>query len=269
MSKALPLIIPLMAVPYDEKTAQETFQKIIKGFDPKAYVHKEKGYLFCMSRLLKGNRIINHPDSIYEGQQADQVLHKLIHIITKPDRFDDGESIVSGEILATEYKIHLMPKSDYIFPVIGAIIEACKQDKTLAELIFQIKIKCTLNVTCSNQIMPRIVIYPALGKENAEALLQKVCSIFEHYDLKEIAENLTPRYSKPINALTFYAQGSGDIKNVLSKEDQELFLSDSQVHYSWGEKLSVPKPQPEVITNATPTSGSAAGPGIKVSKPAA
>ena len=89
--------------------------------------------------------------------------------------------------LVQEYKIHLMPKGcmfedfDALFQLIKNDQELSNQIVTFKLLVFpindeQIKERLQINQT----ILPKIVIYPAAGKESAQIVLNKIYAAFKN-----------------------------------------------------------------------------------------
>lgn len=71
--------------------------------------------------------------------------------------------------------------------------------------------------------MPKIVIYCASGKENAQLVLHKIYNAFRYRKGLGIA----PRYNQPVTDCIYYAQGNGDDK---TDEFADLFES-NRIHY--------------------------------------
>lgn len=212
----------------------DQFRKAFLFFDPNAACTIQWGYYYFSSVKFKGNRAIDCPNNKYNGQNLDAVLTKVTRDFV--ENTNTEESIQCGRILASEYKIHLMPKSQYVIPVLAALLGVFVKDESLCQLIYRIKVQISPNQAAEGEIMPRIVIYPALGKDNAQKVLDKILEIFSEYELDKIGLDLLPRYNTKINNLVYYSQSGGDVKKGLSTADQQLFLTESRVHFSWGEQ---------------------------------
>lgn len=235
----------LQAMEYDN--VLEGLSRLVKAFDSEGGSYFSRGYYYCRTTKLKGNRrfkaVRRHP---LESNNIDIAFSRLCKKFRDPSLDVRQKIEVSGNILAQEYKIHLMPKNKYILPIIEVLLDECKKDEKLAATISHIKILAAPDQKNHEQIMPRIVIYSALGKENAQLVLNKIFTLLSNYYSTEslFVEDM-PRFSAKISGLIYYAQGGGDLKNMLSDPEKEDLLSPSQVHFSWGaqdeHRLTIPK----------------------------
>lgn len=268
----------LVKIPYGKGLDEilPNIKKIINKFDAKAEPYKKSGYIFYdkNKRFFNSARKIktDNKKGAYEGEDFDHVLHRLskdlrlgyrLNKILKQDAQNKGVSLNeyinkhlsekdkitmkeirnnqkrAKQILQMEYKIHLMPKKEYMLPIIEKILSACQKDPELRELIsdfkFLEKIKDPHGLA-RDSIYANIVLYPKLGKANFELLMKKLLDIFANFELKEIGMDVVPRFSKAQNALITYAQGGGDLKiEVLheSIDESEEFLTKHKVHFAW------------------------------------
>ncbi len=94
--------------------------------------------------------------------------------------------------------------------------------------------------------MPVIVIYPMLGKANAQKALNKIYEHLGKYDI--MGKGVTPRYNRKINELIFYAQGAGDFKkkykNLMNKMhnnwQKDSIFEEDMVHFKGDYHLKFP-----------------------------
>lgn len=138
-----------------------------------------------------------------------------------------------------EYKIHLMPNDTNMVKTVALLLNKIKSDRTFAQYIAKIKVngntyKGNENYY-DNQKMPRIVLYCALGKENAQSALNTIYDLFKNQkNIKDVG--VTPRFNQQITDLIYYAQGNSDDKN---KDNNKEFFEDGsledktgKVHYA-------------------------------------
>ncbi len=120
--------------------------------------------------------------------------------------------------IAGNYKIHLMPHRQFVPEIVILLIKALKQDPTLGPLMASFKVKYKsetlhtigLKKQPQEERMPRIVIYPAEGKEQVQRLLDKIIMLFKDQVDKGIG--IGPRWNQKVNNLIYFAQGDGDAK---------------------------------------------------------
>jgi hypothetical protein len=137
--------------------------------------------------------------------------------------------------IAGQYKIHLMPHRFYMPELIIKLIKAIKQDHQFAQTLATFKVKYSQTTAGTVQVraqsqkerLPRIVIYTAEGKDNAQRALNKILSLFKHDVEKGI--DATPRWNQRVNKLVSFAQGDGDCKKLL--EFKEYFEQPAMVYY--------------------------------------
>ena len=119
------------------------------------------------------------------------------------------------KVLALEYKIHLMPHPEYVQGVTRTLCEHLRDDKELDKATAGFKVKLNVETQHDDQILPMIVIYPMLGKENAQLVLDRVYNAFPNHE--RMGMNLTPRDNRRINNLVYWAQSGGDLKKKYRK----------------------------------------------------
>jgi|GEM_PF-6108602 len=147
------------------------------------------------------------------------------------------------EILASSYKIHVMPKPKYLLNTLTIIFQHIIRDESFAHKMTGLKAQLLplTNIEISDQQMAAfIVIYadPTQGQKGAQSILQTLNIILEgipHVELSDIPpekaallknpHNLCPRFNLPAidgSHLICYAQGEGIYKEtngfLLSKE---------------------------------------------------
>lgn len=240
----------LIPCPFPEniEKGKIVIKQLFNIFDPKGEIRIGMGYYYLISKqFLLIRKIKSEDHNLLNGKNFDEILMKITNELENLS--DKSRKLQILSLAATEYKIHLMPKSDYILPVIEKILLAFKSDPDFLALIHVIKVTALPGKKNNlGQIMPQIVIYPSLGKQTTEKVIQRFLAIFSDTNLREISCDVVPRYSKRINDLIYYTQGSGDLKNKLLPEDQAEFLSPSLVHFN--EKI-VGVEQPSIVLNTT------------------
>lgn len=243
----------LKAIHYgkDAKGTQKIFKKILKTIYPKlkhpdVAINENQGYIYCDDSVLNGGpRKIHAPNTKFHGKEFEKVHKTLVKLWKQDDK--DAESIIYSE-----YKVHLMPKPEYILPAIALILIKCRVDESFRKLIncFKIAIKPNttsdgkaisdqkpVDKTTNTKNMANIVIYPHLGRATTEKLLAAVIELFSDFDLEEIAQSSvthTPRYNRVVNDLIYYSQGGGDAKDELMEADDRDLLSEEMTHFIGG-----------------------------------
>jgi hypothetical protein len=147
----------------------------------------------------------------------------------------DKEAQERLEKIAGQYKIHLMPHRNYLGDVVLKLIGALKCT-SLGPLIDSFKVKYkqeTLETVVVGKLaqkerMPRIVIYVAEGKAQAQHALNKIIAIFKNDVEKGI--DIAPRWNQKVNKLIFFAQGDGDCKRIAQFE--KYFEQPAMIYYS-------------------------------------
>ncbi len=128
--------------------------------------------------------------------------HELLRAINlkKPENF---------KIIAGNYKIHLMPKKGEEVGVVKKLLDAASE-LNLGN-INMIKLKQFPHQGTSAgdfNIKPKIVIYPATGKQNAQKVLNEVYKLFKDTE----GTDVRPRDNTKVTSLIWIAQGDGDAK---------------------------------------------------------
>jgi len=116
--------------------------------------------------------------------------------------------------LIDDYKIHLMPIGD-LTPTLMKLFEVIKNNPQLQKDIWSIKCNSRYDdaqlkrvVSGSADARPKIVIYPASGKDAAQRVLQTIIAHFK----QDPGLSVAPRFNKRITDLIYVAQGNGDDK---------------------------------------------------------
>lgn len=127
--------------------------------------------------------------------------------------------------LVANYKIHLMPYDDDINVILNRILREASTNPSFKNLIHLFKIKlATRDLKKGDEVLPKIVIYPISGKENAQAFLDKVYELMQ--DIRGM--NIVPRYNEKITDLIYVTQGDGDYKGKAHAE----YYEPSFIYYS-------------------------------------
>ena len=130
------------------------------------------------------------------------------------------------EKVVSQYKIHLMPKWEDLSSTIMNLFETIKKNSQLQNAIGHMKCS-VLNVDLydnDGQVVPRIVIYAADGKENAQLILDTVYALFKNQQ----GANITPRYNQRVTSLIYFAQSHADVKKRLYKKH---FETDEKIYF--------------------------------------
>ncbi len=277
----------------------EQFQKILRKYDPNAAVKiRNQGHFLQYSTKDSTNNpnqtyLLNLKARFLKNTSSRQVTQKYIEwddyelewtrLAVGGTPGQKEEALIN---LRLGYKIHLMPKNDYMLAVIDKILEAAKNDPEFRDLFSEFKI---LTFPTKNALRSlknsNIVIYPKLGHENAQKLVYKLIHLFSRVDISEIAEDQTyiPRNSASINCLIYYTQGGFNSKEYgkeLQKTLQEIraeketktterkqdndpklinetnaFLTKHEVHYVGGKPLTSNAPSIIYSSGSTFTTG--------------
>jgi hypothetical protein len=126
--------------------------------------------------------------------------------------------------LVGNYKIHLMPYDEDISIILNRLLREITTNPSFKRHVHSFKIKlATRDLKKGDEIMPKIVIYPASSKESAQIVLDKVYELTK--DIKGM--NITPRYNEKMTDLIYVAQGDGDYKGRMQAE----FYEPSFIYY--------------------------------------
>ncbi|CAN5186336.1 hypothetical protein BH09DEP1_BH09DEP1_5430 [soil metagenome] len=192
----------------------------------------EQGYFYfeqprpnTKNSLLKG---IRQDTSVKALVDLDDLIAKLTR--SRDIRKDEYISMAknewqeTAESLVKEYKIHLMPNGDPT-PVIIALLKLLNADPELQELIAAFKVLTSDQISSSGVYFPRVVIYPAAGKANAQKALNKL-----YMGLKDIPGlGIKPRYNAKVTDLIWIAQGDSYYKNIPAY--QSFFEQPKRVYF--------------------------------------
>lgn len=228
-----------------EKT--ESLQNLYEKYFPQTEDKKKSRVLFAGGYFFMppfNNRVIK-----IDGEDKDfnDEYYRLENEIVDSiyPQHNSPETMKAKNIMATEYKIHLMPKPEFTLSVIEKLLAAIKDDAELRQCVSGFKV-INDEEKQRDEVMPTIVLYAQLGKENAQKALNKIYGLFHQY--AHIGKDETPRYNKKIDELIYYANGGGDLKKRYSTglkrlkkdiESQDIFDSDF-VHFKGDYKLEVP-----------------------------
>lgn len=238
----------------DCKNLNEIFQQC----DKNAHIVYQNGYFYIDSYFTSvpmvkiqrekyidlssgAKKVLDKLCSKYDGKTLDTTMLDCLYDDVM--RKHPLKKAIAQEILASQYKIHLMPKPEYILASITMILEACQQSSELKSLIYGLKV-CPQPGSKDelDQLYATIVIYPVLGHENAQILLNRLCELFSPY-CAEIGNSQVPRYNIQVNPLICYSQGDGDFKNKWLREFSickfyTLFKDNGKL-FAWGKKLEI------------------------------
>jgi len=226
---AIPNVVAEVPFPSGDKLKDE-LDTIIRQFDSKGFVKLILGYYFFVSERFQLIQEIDSAKSPFNGQRFDIVLRDGSKDLDKLSETEKDELV---KVAAREFKIHLMPKPQYMLPIIRMIFDLLKKNPALVTLIHLMKIISLPGVKDKHKLeLPSIVIYPILGRENAKLVLDAFRKFFSSYDVKQLGEDRQPRYNTRVNELIYYSNGGGDFKNKLTVDDRTKFLTATKVHFA-------------------------------------
>jgi len=128
------------------------------------------------------------------------------------------------ERFTQNYEIQLAPQPDQALLILNGLLRLSRENAEFQHSVRLLQIKVTFEGEKSESL-PSIVINPGTGKEFAQKTLDILCKEFK--DIKGLGIN--PLYSKKINSLIFYTQGSDEVK-----EDSRYakYFEEDKVHYN-------------------------------------
>lgn len=180
------------------------------------YYNYDQGYFYFeqprdnayMQTILKGVRkdyrlkdLVRLEEKLEELEQTSKNTELIKKMQAKRQELLEG--------LPKEYKIHLMPTGEAT-AVIVKLLQALKVDAELQSLIAAFKVIAVDTFTKGDKVSARIVIYPAIGKENAQKALNKLYAVFKNVR----GLDMKPRYNAKVTDLIWIAQGDSHTKNV-------------------------------------------------------
>ena len=148
----------------------------------------------------------------------------------------EGEAPLSellNNALSGEYKIHLMPKGEFVFSTTEKLLESIASDLELKECISTFKISRypSAKQDSSGKVVPVIVIYPKLSKGHAQTVLNRIMHHFEPH--LSWGTGQCPRYNRAgKNPLVFYSQGDSMQKKQFKELTDCSFNEDEKVNFS-------------------------------------
>jgi len=180
-------------------------------------------------------RIINLPGSEFhdKGLESKTSKGKVYYLLQKNLLGNDpAKKEIALSILKQEFKIHLMPKAEYV-PAVSSKIFEIMAEETSKEYLSGIKIKLDPDpkrfdggASSHEENLGIFVLYPLLGRRTAERMLQRLIDAFSEEDHAEIGLGITPRFNLCVSNLIYYAQGAGDLKETLTKQQRTIFNED-------------------------------------------
>ena len=209
-------------------------------------VELRRGYFFFPEI---NQRIVEGEDYRNAAEAAGQAKYFQF-----PEHFQK-ERQKAVEVLAQEYKIHLMPKPEYVPFILNKLLEAMEGDQELKDSVAQLKV-INDDKKIRDEIMPTIVIYAQLGKEHAQIVLDKISQYLEGFEA--LGADQTPRFNQKVNSLIYYAQSGGDWKNEYAMamrampddmRDEAIFEPD-MIHFKGGHHLDLPKPKESMVASS-------------------
>lgn len=161
------------------------------------------GYLF----------VFNEDKPIFQGVREELPIKDYLNFVIKNDKVDQQKE--QRRNLVSNYKIHLMPKDEYMTEVFNKLFELLSHE-VVKKNLQSFKIYLDYNKTEAQQqknerIFPRIVLYPSSSKTATQDLLN---FLFEKLDHTQ-GMNITPSYNAKVTDLLYVAQGDGDDKKTV------------------------------------------------------
>ncbi len=207
--------------------------------------------------------LLGSPIPFLQGKKSPDFMLKTFHksCILHSDKSDFLESLFNAQLekaafekeanedvqtackrmLATHYKIHLMPQSGQLQNVIERIVREFINNQELRSLVSEFKVCKKLLELSTDQdftdeqvlaaleqdahYMPAIVIYPQDGKEHAQRVLDIITTLFNGVQGLDVA----PRFNQKVTSLIYYAQGNGDDKIC---DHLKIYYEDDCIHFT-------------------------------------
>ena len=160
--------------------------------------------------------------------------YRLVDVLRTPD--ERMQEAIKSE-LAGRYKIHLMPKGiKDVRSILEKLVSELKVNPAFKKAIYGFKIATPMPYglpddltkeyvsgrTRGGRIPGLIVVYPSLGKENAQLVLDTLYELFKDMPGMDLA----PDYNKKITSLIYVAQGDAD-----DKVGNEQYFGPGGVYY--------------------------------------
>lgn len=176
---------------------------------------------YCMFQRNYHGDFCTGPTDNMRGSTNLSLKREYVTALNKPDLLNK---------LVQDYKIHLMPKGP-IYEDFDEILTLLKEDKELRKAVVTFKFLLNFNdiqlqedSDKKQEIYPKIVIYCAPGKENAQFVLDRFSDQFKDKE----GSGMIPRYSQEVTSYISYAQGNGDDKKISEFND---FFEPDKIHY--------------------------------------
>ena len=167
----------------------------------------------------------------HESTESINYEEIFYRVNNNPYRIDERDK----EILFNEYKIHLMPKPEYVYDTFDLLLQLMEQIPALKENINSFKVRCDAKPLpdAQGRFVPVIAIYPKPGKMNAQLILNILTSALK--PCFNWGSDIVPRFNRRgQNPLLFYSQG--DSFNKIRIEQQyshnfNLLYDPEGIHY--------------------------------------
>ena len=210
------LISELSKLTYNEFSLKQLkWTALGYAFGLMPYYNLDQGYFYFEQPKPKDE------NSILKGFREDKSVKALADLEDIMKKLSNSRDIQKDEFikqakseweevaksLVAEYKIHLMPQGD-LTPTIVTLLTLLKKDPEMQDLIAAFKVMITDKVVVNGVGYPRVVIYPAIGKDKAQRALNKL-----YAGLKEIKGlGIKPLFNKKVTDLIWIAQGDSNYK---------------------------------------------------------
>lgn len=219
-----------ISLPYPSgETLTKVLTEILRRFDSQGKVKNSSRYYFLSSLYFYKPRIIDFPANPYFHKKN---FDGLLSHYTKNKFPDEKAKEEFIQIASDEFKIHLMPKSEYMLISVKLIFEFLSEHPEILKFIHDIKITDTYGMVDREQRpMPQIVIYPMLGRESLFGVLTMIKTLFPNEISSQIGSGVVARFSRQFNPFLCCSNGGADFKYSLTEQDKINYLTESQVHF--------------------------------------
>lgn len=200
--------------------------------------YKLHGYIY-ISRV-EGNAQHNFyiGDGPLKGQYFEDVRDLLLYVMgdgpdlletwnkTMTSKFDrivrklDIEKEYALELLCRQYKIHLMPKPQFLCDLVMFLLNNLPKNILIKVKTNYNKISDLYNIK-QKQYMPAIVLYIS-GQRQTRIILDYLKNRLGDMEGIDVA----PAYNEKVSSLIYYAGGDRDVKNLAKKYNIDIFTYD-------------------------------------------
>lgn len=204
-------------------------------------IPKEKNMTFSIGEEIKTSRValsLKSSECVELSDMRVNYNHKLkleYELLQQAILEDIPFKPTPDSLIFEEYKIHLMPKPDFLFDCMILLLQKISQDSLLRNHLASFKVYPNpYDENDSSHPFPMIVIYPLFGKNYAQEALTILFNFFQPY--MGMGSHCIPRYNVVSkNPLITYSQGDGLKKQKIAENNSELFnkmFDSDRVHFN-------------------------------------